>query len=421
MITTFRSTLNRFSPKFWVLVGSQFIDALGSTMAFPFFSLYITHKFGVGMAEAGVLLGIFSVSGFVGRIIGGALADRFGRRNLVLFGVIFSALSSVAFGVVSELAVFYVLAVVVGLLSFVAGPAYGAMVADLLPEEQRAEGFGILRVTHNLAWVVGPMIGGFLIGYSYLYVFIGDAIASLIVAGIFYKMMPETKPERKEGEAPEALSQSFLGYFKVAKDWLFVAFTIAMVFNWLAYQQVYSTLPVFLRDFHGIPESGYGYLMSANAFTVVVLQFWVTSKVSKKQPMLMMALGVVLYMIGLVMYGVVSTYALFLVAMMIITVGEMVSVPVSQALVAKFAPEQMRGRYMAFYSLSTTISSAVGPAAAGLILDNYNPNLLWYLCGLSCLVAVGMFLMLNKQVEGLPQQAPEKAAGKAPDRVPEMI
>jgi MFS family permease len=134
----------------------------------------------------------------------------------------------------------------------------------------------------------------------------------------------------------------------------------------------------------------------------------------------MMALGAFLYMIGLVMYGMVSTYALFLVAMMIITVGEMVSVPVSQAMVAKFAPEQMRGRYMAFYSLSTTISSAVGPAAAGLILDNYNPNLLWYLCGLSCLVAIGMFLLLNKQVEGLPKEQ-EKAAAKAPERVPEMI
>jgi MFS family permease len=59
----------------------------------------------------------------------------------------------------------------------------------------------------------------------------------------------------------------------------------------------------------------------------------------------------------------------------------------------------MRGRYMAFYSLSYTIPAAVGPAAAGLILDNYNPNLVWYLCGVSCLVAIGMFLFLDQRVE----------------------
>lgn len=399
MITSLTSTIKRFSPKFWVMVGASFIDSLGSTMAFPFFALYITHKFGVGMAQAGVLLGLFSVSDFVGTFIGGALTDRFGRRNVILFGVIFSALSSISFGVVNQLNVFYVLAVVVGLLSSVADPAYSAMVADLLPEEQRAEGYSILRVNHNLANVIGPMIGGFLIGFSYLYVFVGDAIASLIVAGIFYKMIPETKPEPKDCEEPVALSQSFLGYFKVARDWLFVAFTVAKIFAIFAYMQIYSTLPVFLRDFHGIPESGYAFLMSANAFLVVVAQFWMTSKISKRKPMQMMALASFFFMIGLVMYGFVSTYVLFLAAILLITVGEMVSAPVSQAVVARFAPEQMRGRYMAFYSLSFTIPAAVGPAAAGLILDNYNPNLVWYLCGVSCLVAISMFLLLNRRME----------------------
>jgi MFS family permease len=350
------------------------------------------------MTEAGVLLGLFSISGFVGGMIGGALTDRFGRRGIVLFGLIFSALSSIAFGVINEYAVFYVLAVVVGLLSDVAGPAYQAMVADILPEEQRTEGYGILRVIRNLAWVIGPTVGGFLITYSYLYVFIADAIASLIVAGIFFRMMPETKPERETGEDPEPLLNTFLGYFKVAKDGLFLVFTFALVFTGLAYQQIYSSLPVFLRDVHGIPDNGYGYLMSANALLVVLTQFWVSSRVSKRNPMLMMALGTFLYMIGLVMYGLVSSFALFLVAMLIITVGEMMAIPISQSMIAKFAPEQMRGRYMAFASLSWLLPATFGPGAAGIVLDNYNPNLLWFFCGVSCMIAIAMYLLLNRRV-----------------------
>jgi MFS family permease len=398
MITSLTSTLRRYSPKFWVLVGSSFIDALGSTMAFPFFTLYITYKFDVGMTEAGMLLGLFSISGFVGGMIGGALTDRFGRRGIVLFGLIFSAVSSIAFGVINEYAVFYVLAVVVGLLSDVAGPAYQAMVADILPEEQRTEGYGILRVIRNLSWVIGPTVGGFLITYSYLYVFIADAIASLIVAVIFFKMMPETKPEGDTEEGQEPLLDTFLGYFKVAKDGLFLVFTVALVFTGLAYQQIYSSLPVFLRDFHGIPDNGYGYLMSANATLVVLTQFWVSSKVSKRNPMLMMALGTFLYMIGLVMYGLVSSYTLFLVAMLLITVGEMMAIPISQSMIAKFAPEQMRGRYMAFAGLSWLLPATFGPGAAGIVLDNYNPNLLWYFCGVSCVIAIAMYLILNRRV-----------------------
>jgi MFS family permease len=399
IVNKFTATFGKFSPKFWILVGSSFIDALGSTMVFPFFSLYITQKFNVGMTQAGVILGLFAISGFVGGIIGGALTDRFGRRGIVLFGLVFSAMSSLAFGLVDQFSVFYFLAIFVGLLSDVAGPAYNAMVADILPEEQRAEGYGILRVIRNLSWVIGPVVGAMLISSSFLLVFIADAISSLIVAAIFFRLMPETKPEDKQGEAPDSLLASFSGYIKVASDKLFFAFVLAMIFSGIAYQQIYNALPVFLRDQHGFDPSGYSFLMSANAFVVVVAQFWVTSKVSKRKPMHMLALGTFLYMIGLVMYGFVSTFPLLLSAMMIITVGEMVMMPVSQAMTANFAPEQMRGRYMAFFSLAWMVPATFGPWGAGMIMDNFNPNWLWYLCGISCFVAIIFFLMLNKPVQ----------------------
>lgn len=399
MLTSIRSTINRFPIRFWVLMGALFIDRLGSTLVLPFFSLYITEKFDVGMTEAGTMLGLFSLSGFVGSMIGGALSDRFGRRKIVVIGMISSALSSIAFGVVNDYSVFYLLAVVVGLPSSMAGPAYSAMVADILPEENRAEGYGMLRVVRNLAWVIGPGLGGLLINRSYLLIFIGDAIASIIVAWVFYKIIPETKPELQTGESSEPLVKSFLGYFKVAGDRLFLAFTIAVLFSGLAYHQIYSSLSVFLRDVHGVSESGFGYLLTANATLVVLSQFWVAARVRKRKMMVMLALGSLLYMIGLGMYGLVAAYPLFLVAMLIITMGEMVISPVSQAMTAKFAPEHMRARYMAFFGLAGLLPKAIGPVAAGLIMDNYNPKLLWFLCSLSCLVAIGMFLVLNKPVE----------------------
>jgi MFS family permease len=240
MITTLTSTWQRFPSRFWVLVGSNFIDRLGSTMVWPFFSLYLTQKFEVGMTQVGVMLGLFSLSGFIGGMIGGALSDRFGRRGVIIFGTLASALSSIAFGVANQFWIFYVLAVVVGLPSRMAGPAYMAMIADVLPEEQRSEGFGIQRVVINMAWIIGPLIGAFLISYSYLLIFLVDAFASIIVAVIFIRVMKETKPEGTVREETEPLSNAFLGYFKVAKDWLFLAFTIAMIFSLLPYQQIYS-------------------------------------------------------------------------------------------------------------------------------------------------------------------------------------
>ena len=80
------------------MVGVSFIDRIGGTLLFPFFALYITQKFNVGMTEAGILLGMLSLFGLIGSTIGGALTDKFGRKQLILFGLVFSALSTLTFG-----------------------------------------------------------------------------------------------------------------------------------------------------------------------------------------------------------------------------------------------------------------------------------------------------------------------------------
>ena len=110
----------------------------------------------------------------------------------------------------------------------------------------------------------------------------------------------------------------------------------------------------------------------------------------------MMAAGSLLYAIGFAMYGFVPTFALFVIAMIIITIGEMVVSPFQQSVVASFAPEDMRGRYMAVSGLSWSISFTVGPYFAGLILDSANPSLLWVFCGFIGLLATLGFMVLNK-------------------------
>lgn len=405
MFTKVRKTYKEFPVTFWVLVAATFIDRLGGTVIFPFFALYITQRFNVGMTQAGVLFGIFSISGLVGSMAGGALTDKLGRRGMVLFGLVFSALSSVSMGLVDQLAVFYLLAVVVGLLSNVAGPARQAVVADLLPEEKRAEGFGVLRVVGNLAWMVGPTVGGLLASRSYLLLFVIDAVTSLITAAIVYRLVPETKPETPEDQPSQTIVETLAGYRLVAADKMYVAFVITSMLMTLVYWQMYNTLSVYLRDVHGLSTQAYGSILSIDAGTVVLLQFWVTRRVKRFAPMLMMALGTGLYMVGFTMFGFVSGYALFVAAIGVITFGEMIVMPVGQALVARLAPEDMRGRYMAFFGLSWTIPQIIGPWAAGLIMDNYDPNWVWYAGGIICAITVVGFYALH--LVGSERLAPE--------------
>ena len=394
MLNKIRNTYNEFPLEYWTLVFANFIDSVGATMLFPFFALYITRRFGVGMTEAGILIALFSLSGFIGSLFGGALADKFGRRSLVLFGLVFSALSSLVMGFVNELYVFYALAVVVGLLSDIAGPAHQAMIADLLPEEKRSEGFGVLRVARNLAWIVGPTIGGLLAAYSYMYLFVMDAISSIMTAVIVYKLVPETKPEEALDVEAESFMSTLAGYREVFADRVFIIYIFVSILMLIPYFQIYNTLSVYLRDAHGVQARGYGFLMSLNAGIVVLLQFWVTRRTNRYPPMLLMVAGTLLYMVGLTMYGFVAIYVLFIAAMVLITFGEMIVTPVGQTLTANFAPVDKRGRYMALFGLSWTIAAAIGPWGAGIIMDNYNPDWVWYLSGITAAVAAAGFFAL---------------------------
>ncbi len=102
MINKFKETYDEYPRRFWAVVVISFIDRIGGTMLFPFFALYITQKFQVGMTQAGFVLGIFSIFGLIGNTIGGALTDKYGRRNLILFGLVFSALSTLSLGLVND-------------------------------------------------------------------------------------------------------------------------------------------------------------------------------------------------------------------------------------------------------------------------------------------------------------------------------
>jgi len=397
-----------FPKTFWVLMGATFIDRVGGALIFPFLSLYVTSHFNVGMTEVGIVFAVFAISSVVGSVFGGAMTDRFGRKSMLLFGLITSALSSLAMGFINDFRLFYLIAGLVGLLSNTAGPAQQAMVADLLPEEKRSQGFSVIRVIANLAITIGPLIGGLMASYSFILLFISDAILSTITALIVFFSIPETKPELS-GEEEDTLMQSLGGYGDILRDWLFVVYVIVSIMIVTVYMQMNSSLPVYLRDVHGVTTKQFGYILSLNAGLVVFFQFWITRKISRYKPMFLIAIGSLLYAIGYAMYGFVSTYVLFLVAMVIITIGEMINAPTSQSIVANIAPVDMRGRYMAIFGLSWAISASIGPLLAGLVRDNFNPNWVWYGAGIMGIISAICFFLLNNPM----QKRLKITAGKA--------
>ena len=415
MFSSLKRIYEEYPRKFWVLIGVYFIDRVGGSLIYPFLSLYITGKFGVGMTQVGVMLAIHSVSAFIGNLLGGALTDRFGRKSMLIVGLVSSASVSLSMGLVQDWTIFYLLVSLTGFLSHIGDPAASAMMADILPIEKRTDGYGVLRVAVNLAVTIGPAIGGLMAGVSYLLLFVMDCVVSGIAAIIVFFSLPETKPEIPEGEIQASTLQTIKGYGIVFKDRLLLVIIVLTMFTAIVYLQINSSLSVYLRDLHGISAQQFGYILSLNAIMVVVMQFSITKQVKKFQPLWMMALGNVLYAGGFAMYGFVSGYPAFLFAMVIVTLGEMVIAPVIQTVVAFIAPHDMRGRYMAAFQIGRQSAAAIGPLVAGVILDNYNPHWLWYGGGLICVTVAAGYVVLNKRA-GTQFNARTNLEGKAVER-----
>ncbi len=392
MIQRVRGTITDFPPQFWILFGGMLVNAVGSSLIFPFFTLYVRQRFGVPMATIGVTIAAMAGVGLISGALGGALADRFGRKTLMVGGLMLVGVSSFIMGVVDSLVAFAAVAIFINFISPFFRPASQAMVADMVEPKKRARAYGLMRVAFNLGVAIGPAVGGFLAEQSYFTLFVGDAVTSLIFAFIILFFIVETKPEVAEEER----AAHGAGYGPLLRDTPFLIFCLVSIAVTVVYAQMNSTWPVYMKENYGITERQYGLMMSLNAAMVVLFQFPITGFTERYARTAMLALAAVFYGVGFGLVGFVSTAAFFALAIAIWTVGEMVHVPVAQAYVADVAPEDMRGRYMGASGLTWGVGWSLGPLLAGLMMDLGDARYVWYGCLIVGLAAAMAFLWLGR-------------------------
>jgi len=393
VLSRIRRTLSEYPRPFWVLFWGTLISSSGSALVFPFLTIYFRQRFEMSMTTIGLYLSANAFVGLLSGALGGSLADRFGRRNVMAASLLMTALITLGWGLATALPVLLVLIVLSGLSGALFHPASSAMVADLVEPEKRAEAYGLIRVIANLGVVIGPSIGGLLAARSYLVLFICAAVAEFIFFIIIITMLPETKPE---GSDEGVAAGGGMSYAPIFRDLPFLAVCAMSVIAVLVYVQMNTTFPVYVKEQFGIPEDQYGLLIALNALMVVTMQFSITRWTNRHRRTSILALSAGLYAVGFGALGLARNVWQFAICVAIWTIGEMTMIPVRSALVADMAPETMRGRYMAVSGSSWSIGFMLGPLAAGLVSDSLGMVNVWtFAFLLGALAAVG-FLALGR-------------------------
>jgi len=420
------SALARSYPRqYWLMVAGMVISNAGGSLVWPFLLIFASGRLDLPLAAVGSLITIQAGAGMLASFVAGTLADRLGRKvvmfvSLASNGVIYLFLLNA-----SGYAEFAVLMALFGMSNPMYQVGADAMLADMIPSEQRTQAYSINRIASNSGFALGPAIGGFLAATSYSLAFIGASIGFLSYAALvalrFRETLPSRRPAGRLGEpAPAALTalpaaslttppaaslaapppppaltapptaspalpppasppaDRRRGYGVVAADRRFVAFTLLLSLGLIAPTTLWILLAVYAKANFGLPEYLYGWIPTANALMCVFLQYPVTSVTRRYRPLPVVAFGMGIYAIGAGSVAVMSSFPGFLLSMVILTFGELIVVPVASKYVADLAPPDLRGRYMSIYWLGWAASRAAAPLIGGFINDQLAPIAIWY-------------------------------------------
>ncbi|MDD5190857.1 MAG: MFS transporter [Dehalococcoidales bacterium] len=382
----------RYPPVVWVLTGIDFFVTCSFSVSFPFLALYLNQVRGVDMSLVGLLFLIGGLCAAATNMVGGMLSDRFGRRKLLLLVTVTGIFAYIGLALLVGFSVdLWIISLAYitarGILGTV-NPTVGAIIADVAPKDKLTEIYAVVRIGGNIGFALAPGIGGYMLGilsYGWLLGFSAIACGGTALLVLLFLR------ESFTGNGGKVNLRSTLA---VAKDRSFLIFSILCMLLFASMAQLGSTLSIFSVETLKLSTAEYGLLLTTNGVIVVLTQYpaaWLMSKFPINKGLMV---GSLLYGFGYLTLGWVNHFNWAILAIVLITFGEVVFSPLSSVVVARAAPDDKRGRYMGFFGLSSTVGFSFAPLIGGILLDVFprQPLFLWGTIALAGgIAAVGFY------------------------------
>jgi MFS family permease len=383
--------LRRLPRTVQLLVAGTFVNRLGSFIL-PYLSLILNREFHLSETHTGLLVGAYGGGSIVAMLMGGYLTDRLGRRRTLLLSLVGSGVLAVAMGLAPSVKVFTPLLVAFAFLADLYRPASSAIIADLLPSAERALGFAALRMAINLGFGFGIALGGLLANARWRLLFFGDGATTLLFGIVVYFLVPETK-QAASALRPAAPAGSPL------RDGVFMVLLVSTFVYCLAFFMDFIALPLTITKSAGYPPLVYGLVVSVNGFLIAAFELPVVDWLGRFRRLRVAALGVLLTAVGIGAMGLVMHWAWFLVAMVVVTAGEILTLPQQSAFLADWAPPEARGRYLGMASAAWGLGATVAPIALLPVHERLSEAAFWGLLGLVILPAGALMLHLDRTAD----------------------
>ena len=342
------------------------------------------------------LVSINAGTGLFSSFIAGTLADKIGRKVVMVVSLAANGLIYLFLMRAETYAAFAVLMFLTGLVNPLYQVGADAMLADLVPQEKRSNAYSINRIMNNAGFAIGPAAGGFIAALSYNYAFYGAAAGMMIYSLLLLLLAHETLVKSTSVKTTVAKKHEE-GYRRVLQDRGYLVFVLTLGIGLIAPGMLWVLLAVYTKTNYGMSESVFGWIPTTNALMCVFVQYFVTFITRRHRPLPVAAIGMFIYAIGVGSVALMSNFGGFWLSMVNMTFGELTLVPTATTYVANTAPANSRGRYMSVYWLAWGISRSGAPLIGGWLNDNISPHAIWVgglVIGLAS--SLGLFLLSRR-------------------------
>lgn len=389
------SIFRRYPFQFWLMLMGLVISTTGTTMVWPFLTIYASEKLLLPLAAVTSLMTFNSVSGFVSSVIAGSLVDRFGRKGMMVIGLFGMAIVYLGYMPAKDFWQFALLMLLSGSFNPLYRVGTDAIVADMIEPENRTQAYSLVRMGRNVGVALGPILGGLVLSRSYNIGFITASIALTffgLLTIFFLKETLQRDPNRHHDSLRDQLRVISEALRNKAFSRMVGSFTLMEICATL----MWVVLAVYIKQNYGIGEAQYSWIPTTNALMVIFLQVLITRLTQKHSPTRVMPVGAAFYAVAMLLVALSGNFWGFLLAMIIMTFGELITAPTATAYVANLAPADQRGRYLGFFGLAWYVALSIGPMGTGFLSDSISIHAPWFAGAIVGVISVLSFLSLRR-------------------------
>jgi MFS family permease len=371
--------------RIWILALGRLIVTAGFAAVMPFLAMHLAVVRQVPVLKIGLLWTVVGLCSSVTQWISGQVADRIGRRRVMLAAMTVRSANLAALGYAigadASFAVIAGLCLVNGAMRAFYDPAASAVVSSLVAPEERVAAFSLHRVGSSVGWAAGPLMATLASGAAYQTLFYVAAPLTLLAA-LAVARIPETRPE-----GPRAPLRLRLPSFAFGEDRVFLRFLAATFAFYLLQTQMYHMMSIYAAKHLGLDRTQVGTLFVLNGVLVVLIQLPAVRyirHVGTRGALLLGALGYTIAYTGCAFAG---GYLPLLACVALVTLSEIVAVPAQQATVAELAPRDKVTSYAGRYGFVQGTAQTAGPILGTCLIEFVSPQGAWLLLAVIGLLA----------------------------------